>query len=69
MEAIYLEKSEEILKRVLEERKEDEKRFHTARVLQLKREKLELEIRLAVVNDLLRHIEEWVIKSIDERSQ
>jgi len=69
MEAIYLDKPEEILKKVLKERQEDEKRFHTARVAHLLREKLELEIRLAVVVDLLRHLEEWALKSIDERSQ
>ena len=69
MEAIYLEKPEEILKKVLKERQEDEKRFHTARVAHLLREKLELEIRLAVVVDLLRHLEEWALKSIDERPE
>ena len=69
MEEQYLENPEAILKKVLNERNQDEKRFHTARVAHLMREKLELEIRLAVCNDLLRHLEEWAIKSIDERSK
>ena len=66
MEAIYLENVDTVLKQVLKERQEDEKRFHTARVAHLMKEKLELEIRLAVCVDLLRHLEEWAIKSIDE---
>jgi hypothetical protein len=67
-EAVYLENPEDILKKVIEERKEDERKFHRERVARLMREKLELEIRLAVVNDLLKHIEEWALKTIDERS-
>lgn len=69
MEAIHLENVDAILKKVLDERKEDEKRFHRERIARLLREKMELEIRLTVVHDLLRHMEEWAIKSIDERSQ
>lgn len=69
MEAVYLESPEEILKRVVKERKEDEMKFHQQRVARLLKEKMELEIRLAVVNDLLKHIEEWVLKSIDDRSE
>ena len=49
---------------VLEERKEDERKFHQNRVLRLMKERRELEIRLAVVNDLLKYTEEWAIASI-----
>ncbi len=68
MEPTYLENVDDILKKVIEERKEDERRFHRERVARLMKERLELQIRLAVVEDLLRHIEEWALKTIDERS-
>jgi hypothetical protein len=64
MEILYLDKPEDILKMVLEERKEDERKFHQNRVLRLMKERRELEIRLAVVNDLLKYTEEWAIASI-----
>jgi hypothetical protein len=64
MEILYLDKPEDILKMVLEERKEDERKFHQCRVLRLMKERRELEIRLAVVNDLLKYSEEWAIASI-----
>jgi hypothetical protein len=64
MQTLYLDRPEDVLKKVLEERKEDERKFHQHRVARLMNERMELEIRLAVVNDLLKHIEEWVIASI-----
>jgi len=66
METVYLENVDELVKKVIEERKEDERRFHRERVARLMKERLELEIRLAVVNDILKHIEEWANKTIDE---
>lgn len=64
MQTLYLERPEDVLKKVLEERKDDERKFHQNRVARLMNERMELEIRLAVVNDLLKHIEEWVIASV-----
>lgn len=66
MEPVYLENVDELVKKVIEERKEDERRFHRERVARIMKEKLELEIRLAVVNDILKHMEEWANKLIDE---
>lgn len=64
METLYLDNPEDILKKILDERKEDERKFHQNRVVRLMKERMELEIRLAVVNDMLKHVEEWVLASI-----
>ena len=66
MEVVHLESVEELLKKVIDERKQDEIRFHRERVARLMKEKLELEIRLAVINDILKHIEEFMVKSYPE---
>ena len=66
MEIVHLESVEELLKKVIDERKQDEIRFHRERVARLMKEKLELEIRLAVINDILKHIEEFMVKSYPE---
>ena len=66
MEVLHLESVEELLKKVIDERKQDEIRFHRERVARLMKEKLELEIRLAVINDILKHIEEFMVKSYPE---
>jgi hypothetical protein len=50
----------ELLKKVIEERREAEKAYHKERVNKLIQEKLELELRLVVLNDLLKQIDDYV---------
>jgi hypothetical protein len=50
----------ELVKKVIEERKEAEKAYHKERVLKLQQEKIELELRLFVLNDLLKQIDDYV---------
>ena len=52
--------NQDLLKKVIEERKKQEKQYHQERVMKLQQEKLELELRLIVLNDVLKQIEEHV---------
>lgn len=56
----YEQKRDAIIKQILEERKKHELVFHKMRVNELLQEKIELELRLFVVNETLRQIEEYV---------
>ena len=56
----YETKRDELIKKILEERKKQELQFHKDRVNSLLQEKIELELRLFVVNETLRQIEEYV---------
>lgn len=56
----YEQKRDAIIKQILEERKKQELVFHKQRVNALLQEKIELELRLFVVNETLRQIEEYV---------
>ena len=56
----YEQKRDTIIKQILEERKKHELVFHKMRVNELLQEKIELELRLFVVNETLRQIEEYV---------
>lgn len=51
---------EELMKKIIEERKAEEKRFHQERVNKLVQEKIELELRLLVITKSLENIEEYV---------
>jgi hypothetical protein len=51
---------EEITKRVMEERRQQEILYHKERVIKLLQEKIELELRLLVVNETLKKIDEFV---------
>ena len=51
---------EELLKKIVEERKQQEIQFHKERVAKLIQEKVELELRLYVVNKTLEEINEAV---------
>lgn len=51
---------QDLLKKVVEERKEQEKAYHRERVMKLQQEKIELELRLVILNDVLKQIEEHV---------
>lgn len=51
---------EALMKKVLDERRKEEIQYHKERVLRLLQEKLELEIRLAVVVETLKQIDEYV---------
>jgi len=59
----YEAKRDELIKKILEERKKQELQFHKERVNSLLQEKIELELRLFVVNETLRQIEEYVKKN------
>ena len=52
--------TEELLKKVIEERRQAEKAYHKERVAKLVQEKVELELRLIVLNDLLKQIDDYV---------
>lgn len=56
----YETKRDELVKKILEERKKQELVFHKMRVNELLQEKVELELRLFVVNETLRQIDEYV---------
>ena len=49
-----------LVQKVVEERKQEELKYHKERVNKLMAEKMELEIRLLVINDVLKQIEEYV---------
>lgn len=51
---------QDLLKKVMEERKQQEKEYHRERVMKLQQEKIELELRLVILNDVLKQIEEHV---------
>ena len=51
---------EEIAKKVMEERRQQEILWHKERVVKLLQEKIELELRLLVVNETLKKIDEFV---------
>lgn len=51
---------EEIAKKVMEERRQEEILWHKERVLKLLQEKIELELRLLVVTETLKQIDEFV---------
>ena len=51
---------QDLLKKVVEERKQQEKEYHRERVMKLQQEKIELELRLVILNDVLKQIEEHV---------
>jgi hypothetical protein len=53
----------DLVAKVLKERQEDEKRFHKERLARLYLERTELEIRMAVLNDIIKHIENFVSKN------
>lgn len=48
-----------LVQKVVEERKQEELKYHKERVNKLMQEKIELEIRLLVINDVLKQIEEY----------
>lgn len=51
---------EEITKKVMEERRREEIQWHKERVVKLLQEKVELELRLLVINETLKKIDEFV---------
>jgi hypothetical protein len=51
---------EEITKKIMEERRQQEILWHKERVVKLLQEKIELELRLLVVNETLKKIDEFV---------
>lgn len=51
---------EELLKKIVEERKQQEIQYHKERVAKLMQEKIELELRLFVINKTLEDIQEAV---------
>ncbi len=51
---------EEITKKIMEERRQQEILWHKDRVFKLLQEKIELELRLLVVNETLKKIDEFV---------
>lgn len=51
---------EEIAKKVMEERRQEEILWHKERVLKLLQEKIELELRLLVVTETLKKIDDFV---------
>ena len=51
---------EELLKKIVEERKQQEIQYHKERVAKLVQEKIELELRLFVINKTLEDIQEAV---------
>jgi len=51
---------EEIAKKVMEERRQQEILWHKERVIKLLQEKIELELRLLVVNETLKQIDEFI---------
>jgi hypothetical protein len=51
---------EEIAKKVMEERRQQEILWHKERVVKLLQEKIELELRLLVINETLKKIDEFV---------
>jgi len=55
----YEQKRDAIIKQILEERKKQEVVFHETRVNELCQEIIELELRLFVVKETLRQIEEY----------
>jgi hypothetical protein len=55
----------DLVKKVLLERQEDEKRFHQARLARLYLERTELEIKIFILNDIIKHIEEFVTRNPD----
>ena len=49
-----------LVAKIIEERKQEELKYHKERVAKLMQEKMELELRLIVVNDMLKQIEDYV---------
>lgn len=58
-----METFNDLVQKVLKERSEDEKRFHKERLARLYLERMELEIKMSVLNDVIKHIEEFVTTS------
>ena len=54
-----MESVEVLLKKVIEERRQQEIAYHKERVAKLINEKIELELRLAVLNEALKQITEF----------
>jgi len=54
-----MESVEVLLKKVIEERRQQEITYHKERVAKLLSEKIELELRLAVLNEALKQITEF----------
>lgn len=54
-----MESVEVLLKKVIEERRQQEIAYHKERVAKLLSEKIELELRLAVLNEALKQITEF----------
>ena len=56
----YDESKDSIVKRLIEERRQKEIQYHKERVAALLKEKIELELRLLVVSETLKQIDEFV---------
>lgn len=58
LDAFRQQQFEAMLHKTIEDRKKQEIEYHKERVRKLMEEKVELELRLIVLNDVLRQIEE-----------
>lgn len=58
LDAFRKEQFDALLQKTIEDRKKQEMEYHKERVRKLMEEKVELELRLIVLNDVLRQIEE-----------
>ena len=59
LDAFRKEEFDALVKKAIDDRKKQEIEFHKERVRKLLQEKIELELRLVVLNDLLRQIEDY----------
>ena len=58
LDAFRQEQFDALMKKVIDERKQQEMDYHKERVRKLLQEKIELELRLLVITDVLKQIEE-----------
>ena len=58
LDAFRQEQVNALLQKTIEDRKQQEKEYHKERLTKLMQERLELELRLIVLNDVIKQIED-----------